>query len=99
MLRGLALDVAAGERVAIVGANGSGKSTLARLLVGLVRPDAGTVAIGGIAPHGRPPAERAALAGLVFQDPELGFLATTVDDEVRLGLPATPGAGVEPSAR
>ena len=56
--------------------------------------DAGQVAIGGVAPHGRPPAERAALAGLVFQDPELGFLATTVDDEVRLGLPATPDAGV-----
>ena len=90
VLRGLSLDVAAGERVAIVGANGSGKSTLARLLVGLLRPDAGQVAIGGIAPHGRPAAERAALAGLVFQDPELGFLATRVDDEVRLGLPRTP---------
>jgi energy-coupling factor transport system ATP-binding protein len=90
VLRGLDLLAGHGERLAVVGANGSGKSTLARLLVGLLRPDRGAVAIDGRSPHDVAPRERAALAGLVFQDPELGFLAQTVDEEVRLGLPAGP---------
>jgi len=88
LLHDLDLTVRAGERVAIVGANGSGKSTLARLLVGLASPDAGVVTIAGLAPAAQSARARAALAGLAFQDPELGFLATTVDEEVRLGLPA-----------
>ena len=87
VLRDLGLAVSAGEQLAIVGANGSGKSTLARLLVGLTRPQAGTVRIGGLDPAQQAAPARAVLAGLAFQDPELGFLATTVDDEVRLGLP------------
>ncbi|MET1232627.1 MAG: ABC transporter ATP-binding protein [Candidatus Limnocylindrales bacterium] len=97
VLRDLELAVGTGERVAIVGANGSGKSTLARLLVGLVRPDRGQVNVAGQAPYGRPPAERASLAGLVFQDPELGFLAPTVDDDVRLGLPQGPATAARVS--
>jgi ABC-type multidrug transport system ATPase subunit len=46
-LHPLDLDVPAGRVLAIVGANGAGKSTLIRLLAGLGRPSAGTVAIGG----------------------------------------------------
>ena len=47
-LRGLTLDVAAGERVVVHGPNGSGKTTLLRLLMGEVAPSAGTVELCGV---------------------------------------------------
>ncbi|MGW6915838.1 ATP-binding cassette domain-containing protein [Kitasatospora sp. NPDC054939] len=47
VLRGLDLDVPAGDHLAVVGASGIGKSTLAGLLAGIVAPTGGAVRLGG----------------------------------------------------
>jgi oligopeptide/dipeptide ABC transporter ATP-binding protein len=71
-VRGVSLELRAGETLGIVGESGCGKSTLARLLVGLEAPTSGTVEIEGSAVSVRSTGERRQLARrvqLVFQDP------------------------------
>jgi ABC-2 type transport system ATP-binding protein len=57
-LRGVALEVGAGELFGLLGPNGAGKSTLVKIACGLVRPTAGSAHIAG-APAGTLPAQRA----------------------------------------
>ena len=47
VLRGVSFEVHPGEILGIVGENGAGKSTLLRIIVGLLRPDAGRVHVTG----------------------------------------------------
>ena len=58
LLDAVDLDVASGERVAILGASGAGKSTLLRLIAGLEAPVAGRVLIDEIEVTHLPPAQR-----------------------------------------
>ena len=71
VLRGVNLDVAAGERVALTGESGSGKSTLLHLIAGLDAADGGEIRIAGEAVTDLSDSGRAALRrnriGLVFQ--------------------------------
>jgi energy-coupling factor transport system ATP-binding protein len=80
-LRGVDLVLRRGEVVALMGRNGAGKSTLLSCLVGLVRPRAGTVTVGGTAPHRQPPRELVRRIGLVPQDPTDLLYADTVAAE------------------
>jgi putative ABC transport system ATP-binding protein len=74
-LRGVSLQVDAGELVAVTGPSGSGKSTLLACLAGLDEPDGGRVHIGGELISRRPEEERAAVRarriGLLFQQENL----------------------------
>ena len=68
-LTGIDLQVSAGEVVAVVGDNGAGKSTLVKVLSGVHRPDAGTIAFEDRTVTISSPAEARALGiATVFQD-------------------------------
>jgi len=71
VLRGVDLDIAAGERVALTGESGSGKSTLLHLIAGLDAADGGEIRLNGEDVSGLSDSGRAALRrdrlGLVFQ--------------------------------
>lgn len=71
-LRSVSLQMTPGETLAVVGESGSGKSTLGRLVVGLERPDEGSILFTGRAPgelRGRAARELRAHLQMVFQDP------------------------------
>jgi ABC-type glutathione transport system ATPase component len=71
-LKGIDLDIRAGERIGVVGESGSGKSTLGRALIGLLPIDAGNITYGEVAIDPRDDNSMAAIraqAQLVFQDP------------------------------
>jgi nitrate/nitrite transport system ATP-binding protein len=80
VLRGVDLSVKQGEIVAIVGYSGAGKSTLLHLVSGLLKPDAGSVSLGGRVIEG-PGTDR----GVVFQNYSL-LPWMTVAENIRLAV-------------
>jgi Cu-processing system ATP-binding protein len=96
-VRELSFDVEAGETFALVGPNGAGKTTTLKMLLGLVRPDAGRVALGV---DGLSPLDRAARHRLGYVPQRVEFTPGRSVAEV-LGffaaLRGLPGTAVERS--
>ncbi|NLH50947.1 MAG: ABC transporter ATP-binding protein [Myxococcales bacterium] len=85
VLRELSLEVAAGERVALLGLNGSGKTTLLLAAVGLI-PFEGTIEIAGIELSPRTVARVRERVGLLFAVPADQLLFPRVIDDVAFSL-------------
>jgi ABC-type lipoprotein export system ATPase subunit len=91
VLEGVDLALKPGEKASLVGPSGSGKSTLLSLIAGLLRPDAGTVEIDGVALSDLNDGERAALRarriGIALQSENLiPFLSALENVELALGF-------------
>jgi sulfate transport system ATP-binding protein len=83
VLRGVDLDIADGELIALLGASGSGKTTLLRILAGLDYPNGGDVLVDGESWLSKPTQERR--VGFVFQHYAL-FGHMTVAENIAFGL-------------
>ena len=92
ILDGIDLEIAYGQRIAIIGKNGCGKSTLAKIIAGLSSPDSGTVSLCGtevfktnnVDPLAYQKARES--IGALFQSPEDQIVTTVVEDDVAFGL-------------
>jgi len=85
-LKGVSLEVRAGEVHALVGENGAGKSTLIRIMTGAERPDRGSLVVDGRVMSGLDPAEAHALGiAAVYQQPSL-FPHLTVAENLAIGV-------------
>jgi ABC-type multidrug transport system fused ATPase/permease subunit len=82
-LHGISLNVIAGQHIAVIGPSGAGKTTLVDLILGLVRPDSGSVAIGGVEPNEL----RALEPGKISYVPQKpGLVSGTIAENIALGI-------------
>ena len=95
----LAMGLATGKITALVGPNGAGKTTVFNLLTGYLRPDRGSVWLGGRDLAGMRPDE-IAMNGVVrtFQDVRL-WTGMSVLDNVAVAIPDQPGEHIGPLFR
>lgn len=80
-VRGIDLDVAPGELVAVLGPNGAGKTTMLRMLTTLIRPTSGTATVAGLDVVAQPDAVRRSI-GYVGQGNAAGHGQRAVDELV-----------------
>ena len=85
VLRDFSMSVRQGEQVTLIGRTGAGKSTVFKLLLGLYRPEAGTVTIGGVDVSTISDRERRRCIGCVEQ--HFSRVPGTVLDQITLGDP------------
>jgi ATP-binding cassette subfamily C protein len=84
-IRGVSLSIAPGSLAAIIGPSGAGKTTLVDLLLGLIEPDRGTVAIGGLNPM---QLRRAAPGAVAYVPQRPGIVSGTIAENIALGVAA-----------
>lgn len=85
VLHGLNLEVRRGDVIAVLGPNGAGKTTFVKHAIGLLKPKAGRVLVGGRDTKEASVAQIASTLGYVFQSPSHMLFAPTVGEELAFG--------------
>ena len=85
-LKGVSFDVEEGSYTVILGHNGSGKSTIAKLIAGLLAIKSGSITVDGKLMSLENIAEIRKMMGIVFQNPDNQFIASTVREDIAFGL-------------
>ncbi|MBL8570182.1 MAG: ABC transporter ATP-binding protein [Phreatobacter sp.] len=85
VLQDVAFDVAAPGITAVIGSNGAGKTTLLRALSGLIKPNAGRIALGGIELAGLAPDAFVATGIAHVPEGRRLFAGMTVEDNLMMG--------------
>ena len=86
VIDGVSFCVESGKYISIIGHNGSGKSTFAKLLIGLLEAKSGEIKAFGLDMNRQNIREIRRKIGIVFQNPDNQFVATTVRDDIAFGL-------------
>jgi len=85
------IDIAAGQKISLIGANGAGKTTFINMVTGYLRPDDGRIALEGRDIGRRPPREVARLGiARSFQIPQL-FIELSAAENLMVAVSATRG--------
>ncbi|HTX93316.1 MAG TPA: ABC transporter ATP-binding protein [Anaerolineales bacterium] len=85
VLHGIDLDIRRGDVIAVLGPNGAGKTTFVKHAIGLLKPKAGRVLVGGRDTREASVAQIAATLGYVFQSPSHMLFAPSVYEELAFG--------------
>lgn len=86
VIKDLSFKIPKGSWVSILGHNGSGKSTLAKLLVGLLKPESGSIYIDDELLTEQTVYDIRKKVGIVFQNPDNQFVGVTVRHDIAFGL-------------
>lgn len=97
ILRGLDLDITAGQTVALIGPTGAGKSTIAKLLARFHDPNTGAVSLGGV--DLRDVADADLRQALVLVTQETHLFGGTVAENIRFGRPDADDDAVVAAAK
>lgn len=84
-LKGVSLNLAEGETVALIGANGAGKSSILRAITGLRKPRAGTITYRGDRIDGKSPAEIVKMGIAMVPEGRRVFPLMSVKDNLLMG--------------
>lgn len=83
---GLNLEIHKGEKVALIGSNGAGKSTLMKLMVGLLKPQSGSVSLFGESIIKKKAEELSRQISLVYQNPEDMFIKDSIRADIAYAM-------------